>query len=106
MKCKKNSLFKWIGFILVLYWYIKPTIFHVLVEVIDSISLVFNIWYCGIKRGVGQEKLHWPELLWYDKIIVDHINKRRRCSGQGGGVYHIYYDARYGLSGILNHEIT
>ena len=28
---------------------------------------------------MGQEKLHWPDVLWYDKIKVGHSNRCRRC---------------------------
>lgn len=46
---------------------------HVHVKIINSILLVSNIWYCGLNNDMGQEKLNWPKLLWYVRIIVGQV---------------------------------
>lgn len=45
-----------------------------------SIFLIMSIWYCMLKTGVGQDKLHWPSLLRHFKIIVGHDNRWYWCT--------------------------
>ena len=37
-----------------------------------SMFLVWNIWYCGLKNDVDQNKLLGSKLSWYVSIIIGH----------------------------------
>ena len=63
----------WLFFMKYCYCISKPMLIHVHVKIIDSILLVSNIWYCGLNNDMGQEKLNWPKLLWYVRIIVGQV---------------------------------
>ena len=48
--------------------YINPQIIHVCVQNSDLRFLTFHIWYCALKNGIGQKKLHWPNYCSMSKL--------------------------------------